>query len=206
MTDAIQIRENRWLHRADLERHPFGRTDPAELIDECWEELEAQSAAPQDNVRPLKATGKLVAGRVRAAAGMHASSDTELRRVVEQQQEIIQQQQGAINRLLAFVPTRTRTLEDARLAEIFAIVSQTTSELFEGHKQSIAIAPETDDDTPACHRFLVDVVFMAEFDPADFVGRVVELNRRVAEALSVEEFQALRIFVEPEFTSPGESD
>lgn len=208
MADSIQIRTNRWLHRADFDRDPFGRADPAELIDDCWEQLESQAAeplTPASSDRPLKATGKLVAARVRASAGVHSAADPELKRLIEQQQRIIRQQQGAIDRLLAFVPTRTRILEQSRLTEIVENVSKAVSHFFTGQEYTTTVSPETDEDTPACHRVVLEIVYASNFDSADFVERVAGLQRHMAETLSVEEFQSLRVFVEPRFADYGES-
>lgn len=196
MREAISIREKRWLFQDDLARPIAGRDDPDDVVEECWHHLEAAAERAEHQRRGRFSTSSaLIAARIHASAGSATSEDLP---------EVIRRQQAAIDRLLAFVPTRAKPLSASRIAGVQDQLEQASTELFGEHR--ILVDDEDDTDSIACHRFTVEAKMRDDFDPALFVAATTELFKRLAQRLSEEEYEALRVIVEPVQEIPGESD
>jgi hypothetical protein len=193
MHDSMPVSGERWLHRSDLNASAFGREDPQSLSDDCWEYLEdweehAKQLIPTPE-RAQRATAELIAARIRAATGSHAA-ERELRRTVERQQ-------ATINRLLAFVPTRSGAVDTSRLAAIVENIRTAAETIFHVPQIEVTEELEPEDDTTAYHRITVEIPVTPEFDVALFFQRTTELDHFVANELSDEEIHAIRVLIEP---------
>jgi len=191
MTKTFKASEDGWIDWKDFVRPIIGREDPSDLIDQCWEYLADEHAAPPSAqpAHPKKVAGELVAAKIRASA-IGIGPDSDLRRQV-------QRQQVAIDRLLAFVPKRMRRIPPERLGEIAREIARVAREVFGVDGVIVTASDESDEDTVACHRVLVDVPVADAFDVEGFVRSTMDLNRSAAALLSPEEFQAVRLFIEP---------
>jgi len=197
MNDSMRVADQRWLYRSDFEGAVLGRDDPPELSDECWGYLEdweihaRQLIPPPD--RAQRATAELIAARVRSATGTHAA-ERELRRTVERQQ-------ATINRLLAFVPTRSGSLQSERLGALISRLTEVARTSFANEDVQVTAEIEDDDDTTAYHRLIVEVPVSDEFDVSAFATASARLDVFLAEAVTATELQAIRLLIEPRIIS-----
>lgn len=187
MSNALNVRQNRWIIQSDFARPISGREDPDDLIEECWHHLEVSAEQPHVVGRGRFVTSsELIAARIHAAAGGGTPVD-ELR-------ELVVRQQATIDRLLAFVPTRARPLSSARLEWLIELLNELCTRLFDNHR--INVTEEDDPESDACHRITIDVAPASEIDPEAFVAATIRLLAEVAGSVSEQEFEAIRILVE----------
>ena len=187
-----------WVHRSDIVKRIPGREDPPDLAENCWgyltkNHLVEQQAVSQAAAR--KAAPALVAAKVRLATIRATQSEVE-RKLAERD--------AVISRLLAFVPTRAKPIDPARLELIVARLMHRAAKLFPESRQIRASThEETDEDTEACESIVMTIAQDTEADPEAFVAAVSSLHRFLAEDLSSEEYKAVNLVVEPDFSEAG---
>jgi len=115
----------------------------------------------------------------------------------------LEQQEGALARLLAALPARADAIEEARLHQILQNLVEHALTLFPGRAVTGTAVPESDRDTEACHRLVLRIADGREIDPADFAERAFEVQRYAARSLSQEEHRAVVLIVEPHYIHAG---
>lgn len=197
----IEVREGRWLHFDDLAREIPGREDSPETIELCWRYL--ASGAERKTANALRSPelartvmAEVVAARVRASTVMRLSP--------QEIEERLEAQDAAIDRLLAFVPTRAAALSPKRLDRLGQLVQGIAAEVFRGAGTRLSITREEAADSAACHRLVLEVDQGSDLDPMEFVRASAFVHARLAQSVSSDEFQAVRLFIEPNLGGQGE--
>ena len=192
-----------YLWASDLSRELYGREDGPELVSECIAYLkhshrvhprpEPQSSPSHRNVRQA-----LIAAHVRRAIGSRPELG-ELEDRIQGQQERLERQAAAIDRLLAFVPRREPPVLEQRLEELRLSVLSTAEAYAEDADVEISavIAPETDLDTPASHRISVLIGEGAGLSTKDLLDLEDYLNEHLIEITVPSESRALVVEVVP---------
>lgn len=182
-----------WVHRTDIERQIPARDDPRELIDVCWDYLVQYHLTRLSVTRTKQAARRATAGLIAARIARSATRpQTDLEKRVEAQDR-------AIARLLAFVPTRAKPIREDRLTAIIRDLTSLGREVFPGSQVVVTPENETDEETEACHRLVLRVE-QPGTDPEVFAAGATRLHRFLAQELLPEEYLAINLFVEPDFS------
>lgn len=191
---AINVGPRGWIHFGDLSRDIPGRADPEELAKECWEYLVSVHGSERSTSahRDMKTASELVSAKIRGSLRTELDS-----------RSIIKRQRDTIDRLLAFVPTRAAAVPEDRLNEIVGRLAEWVVALFPAEGAPvIMLAEEAESDTKACHRITVSVSLHDSFDVGAFAPLAFQLHRQLAEVLTQDELQAIRLIVEPRSLPP----
>ena len=190
-----------YLWSSDLSRRLYGREDRPELVRECVTYLKrSHRVRPRSEVPSSPSHRKflqaLITARVRTAVG----SRPELRELEDRirgQEERLERQAGAIDRLLAFVPRREPPVPARRMEEIIGLVSSAVATYFEDAdvEVSVEVAHETDLDTTAAHRITVCVAEGVELGTKDLLDLEDHLNEQLIESTTPSEGMALTLEV-----------
>jgi hypothetical protein len=191
MREPLRVGESDWVTWPDFSYPVIARDDSPELIEECWQFLAEEFSQHRHTTypKPRRASGDLIAAKVRASA-VGVGSDQDLRRKVERQQL-------AIERLLAFVPRREQQVPRDRLTDIAREIGREAAQVFSVANAVVTILDETDEEALAAHRIVVDIAASADFDAVDFVEKSVELQRWFASNVAKDELKSIRLLVEP---------
>ena len=146
-----------WVRAADLMRpEVMGRRDTLDLRLKCFDYLTGR----HDELRPAASTPErerkvrhaLAEAVVMRSVGLKAR-DADLYAALAERDGTIQDQLAAIDRLLAYVPARAKSLDGARLDEIAMGISALADD--QGVRVYLHMSDETDVHTIAAHRINV---------------------------------------------------
>jgi hypothetical protein len=189
MSDLMRVMHNQWVRPDDIKRAVPFREDSAEVIDGCIEVLRQRSTASapaSGETREMRAQGKLVAAKVGAAIKRPADRDV---------REQLALHQHAIDRLLAYVPTRMPAVDADRLHALSGQLLEHARAIIDNAVVSALIADEADPDTEACHRITVR---LAVPKGPDVGALIFGIHKKFAEIASIDESLSIRLIVDVE--------
>ena len=180
----------------DVARPVWGRDDPADVIARCADGIRHHMTERYDLPPPTRDSA-IRASQEIIAAKMAAGPRLELERKVREQAIVI-------DRLLAFVPSRARTLDSDRMQQIVHNLHEAAEELLGNRSIWSAILPETDEETFAAHRFVLTIECDPAEDMASFAASAFDLHRKLSQIVSRDEYMAIRLVIEPKPRPPRE--
>lgn len=181
----IELQPGHWVHAQDLRGPVLGREDPEHLIERCVDYFERRDfSRSSSSVKAFRAKGRLLSAKVRKVAAPRPAEE-------------LRKKQEIIDRLLAFVPRRSENLPEERLLAISREVAAAAVESFGTGSYVPVVADETDPESAAAHRITLYAMPDA-FEPEAWAQSAFQLHRWMAEALPLEESQAVSLVVVPE--------
>jgi hypothetical protein len=190
----LPVSPDRHISQWDLARPFAGRQDEPELVDICWRylvERQDRELRPEESEQSQRrANAEVVSARILAAAKSSVSTAELSRRLGDAE--------ATIDRLLAFVPTRSALIGSDRLRELsLAVAKSLETVLPKIRRIESSISPETEVDTDACHRIAILVLHdsLAEADEM-FAKAEIAAHRALAVNSNQAELQSVRLIVD----------
>lgn len=199
----LRASKDHWVRESDLVESPLGREDSAELIEQCLDYFAERSTGEYPVVKLSPATDRKTKDELLSA---HVQSSIRHRLASGDLRRLLAEAHATIDRLLAFVPGRAQELEESRVDDLATQLAVKASELIPSAKLLRAtVAPETDVDSMACHRIVLTLAVPETLDPLSFATATAELHRWLADNSPTDEYQAVRLIVEPQLIPERES-
>ncbi len=186
------VKRNRWPAYHDIAERIEDREDPPELVDQCWQYITGEFAVSSGNDLTVarQAASKIATVQIQASISK-SSREIEL-------EESLKAAKSTIDRLLAFVPGRAAAIASARLSDISEAMTREAARLFKQPRPiTTMLLEETEHDSAARYRLTLSVDLDAQLDPVAFTEIVRRIHRFMVELTTPEEYQAIRLLVEP---------
>jgi hypothetical protein len=202
----IPSTHKRWIGREDFTSSDAARGDDVALARSCWEylshrttgEFEAVRIAPQGNETRLLAD--LVAASIQASVQRRASEIEARSSNVERLESLLASANATIDRLLAFVPSRAAVLSAERMAVLADCLGDITRQRVPNALNvTVTSIPEQDPNSSASHRVTVRFQVAGSPDMTALSEQIRAIFADLVEQTTSDEFEALRLFVDPEF-------